>query len=343
MVKTSLTKRKGEKFLIRRFFATLLCAFCLTASAAIARAPTDAGASLEAQRAFDERVATIGHRLAVANLDLCTNREPRPGIMLHDLVQYRGSEAAAISAYGPLDRGPGVLALARGGPAQRGGLQRDDIILAVDGSPLSGNRGRRFEAIEPLLELFERSFDDGRASLSVLRDNQPMTLVIEAEPGCSTRFQVVTGRSPDARADGVYVQIQDGISRYVRDDSELASVIAHEFAHNVLAHRARLDALQVRRGLAANFGRNATYIRESEIEADRLSVYLMQRAGYDPQAAVRFWSNFGRRGLNFLTSPTHPGWRQRMALFEQEIQAIHAARAAGIVPVPDFLPSRPNS
>ena len=34
-----------------------------------------------------------------------------------------------------------------------------------------------------------------------------------------------------------------------------------------------------------------------------MSVYLMERAGYDPEAAVRFWSRFGRRGLNFLGSP----------------------------------------
>ena len=62
----------------------------------------------------------------------------------------------------------------------------------------------------------------------------------------------------------------------------------------------------MQRGFLGNFGRNARRIRETEVEADRLSVYLLDRAGYDPDAAVRFWSRFGRRGLNFLGSPTHP-------------------------------------
>ena len=70
----------------------------------------------------------------------------------------------------------------------------------------------------------------------------------------------------------------------------------------------------MRRGFLGNFGSNARRIRETEIEADRLSVYLMERAGYDPAAAVRFWSRFGRRGLNFLGSPTHPNWRRRIAV-----------------------------
>ena len=75
-------------------------------------------------------------------------------------------------------------------------------------------------------------------------------------------------------------------------------------------HRVRLDAgAACARGFLGNFGRNARRIRETEVEADRLSVYLMERAGYDPEAAVRFWSRFGRRGLNFLGSPTHPNWR----------------------------------
>lgn len=330
--------------MIRRFFATLLLAASLFPAAAPASGQGDEAASaVLALRAFDSRVATIGHRLAVASLDLCAQREWRPGIALHDLSQYGGaSRSAAQRAFG-LDRGPGVLALAAGGPAEQAGLRADDIILAVDGQPLPTPESRRFEAMERLLEAFESAFADGSATLDVLRVGQPLRISVPAEQGCATRFQVIPARSPDARADGVYVQLHDGLARYVRDDSELAAVIAHEFAHNVLRHKARLDALQVRRGAAGNFGRNAVLIRETEVEAERLSVYLLHRAGFDPEAAVRFWSYFGRRGLNFLKSPTHPSWRRRIALFQQEIQLIRSAEAAGVRPTPDFLPLSPSS
>lgn len=324
--------------MISRFFATLLVAASLTLTSTPAQAQRDSAIDpMLALRAFDARVATIGHRIAVASRDLCSQVQWRPGVALHDLSQYSGrSREAAARDFG-LDRGPGILSVAAGGPAERAGLRVDDILLAVDGAALPAPEGRSFEAMEPLLDAFESAFVDGTATLQILRGGQTLTIVVPAEQGCATRFQVIPARSPDARADGVYVQLHDGLARYVRDDAELAAVIAHEFAHNVLRHKARLDALDVSRGASGNFGRNAVLIRETEVEAERLSVYLLHRAGFDPQAAVRFWTHFGRRGLNFLKSPTHPSWRRRIVLFEQEIRAIRSAEAAGLRPMPSFL------
>lgn len=292
-------------------------------------------------RALDQRVATIGHRLAVANLDLCAEREWLPGFAVHDLSQYGpGFRATAIRVFG-LDAGPAVLALAGGGPAERSGLEQDDIILALDGRPPPSGEtagAGSFEVVERILDELDRAFADGVAELEVRRRGEARTLQVRAEPGCPSRFQLVPGRRLNASADGRYVQLTTAIADYVADDQELAAVLAHEFAHNVLRHKRRLDAAGVDRGFFGNMGRNARLIRETEVEADRLSVYLLERAGYDPQAAVRFWSRFGRRGLNFLGSPTHPNWRRRIALFETEIAKIAQARAAGTVPMPDFLP-----
>jgi len=180
------------------------------------------------------------------------------------------------------------------------------------------------------------AFADGVAELELLRDGHPLTLRVQAEEGCATRFQLIPGSGLDARADGRYVQITTRLAEYVADDQELAAVLAHEFAHNVLAHKARLDAAGVARGFRANFGRNARLIRETEVEADRLSVYLLDRAGYDPDAAVRFWTRFRGHGLNFLGSATHGSPGRRLALLRAEKDAIRRARAAGLVPTPPF-------
>jgi len=298
---------------------------------------TGTAQSLVAMRALDQRVATIGHRLAVANLDLCSQRMNQPGFAVHDLSQY-GAEfrAAAIAAFG-LDAGPGVLALVPGSPAEQGGLRLDDVLLSVDGQSLAGagpQRSRTFDRMAEILDTLETAFTDGSAEIEVRRAGARRSLHIGSEPGCVTRFQLIPSRRLNAQADGRYVQVTTAIADYVADDDELAAVIAHEFAHNVLGHRARLDRAHVSRGFFANFGNNATRIRETEAEADRFSVYLLDRAGYDAEAAVRFWARFGRRGLNFLGSPTHPNWQRRIALIETEIAAIRAARAQGRVPVP---------
>ncbi|HVQ07436.1 MAG TPA: M48 family metallopeptidase [Allosphingosinicella sp.] len=326
---------------MRRLLEIALALALVGTAPAPAAPPPAAEESLAAMRALDRRVATIGHRLARANLGWCAERAWLPGLALHDLSQYGADyRPAAIRAFG-LDAGPGVLALAAGGPAERAGLRPDDILLALDGRPpppsQAPGRGGSFALMERILAALDEAFADGRATIEVRRGAERLAIAVAAEQGCATRFQLITGRSLNARADGRYVQLSTSIAEYVADDGELAAVLAHEFAHNVLGHRVRLDEARVRRGFLGNFGRNARRIRETEIEADRLSVYLMEQAGYDPEAAVRFWSRFGRRGLNFLGSPTHPNWRARIQLIETEIATIRRARAAGQAPVPGFV------
>ena len=102
-------------------------------------------------------------------------------------------------------------------------------------------------------------------------------------------------------------------------DKTLVSLIAHELAHNVLRHRARLDAAGVDRGLMKQFGRNARLFRQTEVEADRLSVWLLAGAGYDPGAAVRFWTAFGQReGRPLFQAGTHPRWQDRVEALASE-------------------------
>ena len=324
-----------------RLYIGLLAVFMAFASAVPAEAGQDSagGDSLVAMRALDLRVAVIGHRLAAANLDWCAQRTWLSGFVIHDLSQY-GAEfrPAATRAFG-LDAGPGVLALVPGGPADRAGLRTDDILLAFDGRPVPRatlERNGSFALMDRILAALDEAFVDGRAELAVRRGGERLAVAVEGERGCATRFQLVPGPRLNAQADGVYVQVTTALVQYATDDGELAAILAHEFAHNVLGHRIRLNQAGVRRGLLANFGGNARRIRETETEADRLSVYLMERAGYDPEAAARFWSRFGRHGLNFLGSPTHPNWRLRVQSFEAEIAKIRAARAAGRTPVPDF-------
>lgn len=295
--------------------------------------------SLDAMRVLDQRVATIGHRLATANLDLCPDQAWLPGIALHDLAQYGPDyRPAAIRAFG-LDAGPGILALAAGGPAELAGLRLDDVVVRFDGeAPPQGALppGPSFARMEPILALLDRALVDGAATIDVRRAGVSSSFVVHADRGCATRFQLIPSGRLNALADGRYVQVTTAIGDYVADDEELAAVLAHELAHNILRHRVRLDAAEVQRGLLGNFGRNARLIRETESEADRLSIYLLDRAGYDPEAAVRFWERFGRRGLNFLGSPTHGNWRTRVSQFRVEIARVRRAREMGERPVPNI-------
>lgn len=284
---------------------------------------TGTGAQPRQDRALDTLVATIGHRLAVANVVWCTDRQWLPGVTL-------GVENPAVASRG--GRGalrPTVLALADGGPAARAGLALDEAIETADGAALpavSVAADGSFAGIEQTRAAFETAFRDGSALLGLGSDGATARLLrVGAEQGCAGRFLILPSRQLNAYANGRSVQITSRLAEAVANQEELAAILAHEFAHHILRHRARLDAAGIQRGLLANFGRNARLIRETEEEADRLSVWLLARAGYDPAAAARFWSWFGRRGLSLLGSPTHGGWRSRVARIEAEIAAMRAA------------------
>jgi Zn-dependent protease with chaperone function len=321
----------GQAFTSRAAFLLLILAIPVAPLAARQAAPEQDFAALQA---LDGRVATIGHRLAVANVELCRTTEWRPGFVVLDLSQVAASyQALANRVFGPAP-GLGVTALAANGPAARAGLRAGDTILALDHVPIAAARPAASRSGEPAPDVVGAAFADGEAQVEIRRGGERLTLPVRADRGCSSRFEIVRSGGRQGWADGRIVQVTLALVDYATDDAELAAVLAHEFAHNLLGHRVRLDSAHVSRGFFGNFGRNARNIRDTEIEADRMSVYLMDRAGYDPEAAVRFWQRFGRGGLNFLGSPTHPNAGRRIALLETEIAAIRAARSAGRVPEP---------
>jgi beta-barrel assembly-enhancing protease len=96
----------------------------------------------------------------------------------------------------------------------------------------------------------------------------------------------------------------------------------------VLGHRARLDAANVKRGIGRSFGKSRKAILATEIEADRLSIWLLANAGYDPALALEFWQRYrkGRPGL-LISDGTHPGWQHRIAIMTAEAEAVAATPA----------------
>lgn len=321
-----------------------LCLLLLSASArpAGAAAADPQVQSLLDLRGLDARVLQIGHRLATANLGVCPSAAMLPGFAVHDLSQYGGEYRRAAQVAFGLGRGPGILAVAAGSGAARAGLRPDDVLVAIDGvaadGPAAGGKRAQFDTVERVLDRIDRAVADGRAELRLLRGREELRVQMQPDRGCASRFQTLPSQEPDAKADGKYVQVTSAMVEYVRSDDELAAVLAHELAHNILRHRARLDAAGISRGLLKSFGRNARLIRQTEAEADQLSVYLMDRAGYSPAAAATFWRRFGREHAGgIFASTTHPLWKKRVAALEEEKRRLDLAKRESAAPVPPLL------
>jgi hypothetical protein len=272
---------------------------------------------------LDQRVATIGYRLARAGTGLCAERQWLPGFSLHHLSQYSGDlRTAAVSTFHREDL-PQVLTVAPDGPAHTAGLRPGDSLVGADGAPLVAPDDLHLTPevlIEAIWQRLDIALANGSARLTILRGEERLTLDIEAVQGCASRIELMPSPKLNARANGSHVLVTTGIMALVKSDDELAAVLAHELAHNILQHHAP--------------GNQRRPAREREVEADRLSLYLMDRAGFDLRASVVFWERFRpRRGL---FSRSHPHWRKRVEILQQEIANLQSQRGKGIIPTPQL-------
>jgi len=138
------------------------------------------------------------------------------------------------------------------------------------------------------------------------------------------------------------IGVTTGLLALVRNDDQLATVLGHEVGHVVARHAAERysqnalasTGVDVARGVAGDqaqavgaiFGMGAQfgvlrYSRNHELEADRIGVDYLQRAGFRPSEAVALWRLMAaqRQGSTPEFASTHPSDANRIAALEQYI------------------------
>ncbi|SFO20936.1 M48 family metallopeptidase [Sphingomonas sp. OK281] len=293
-------------------------------------------AFFETLRTADLRMATIAYRLTTANAALCDQLQPQLGMPIHALTQYgpaaRGRAAVAFGFASTV----GVEAVVANGPADRAGVRANDSIAAINDvaqPPLPDSTTPEGAAARDAAEaVIVRSPLERPVRLTILRGGRRLSIMVKPVTGCRSRFEILLGSGLGATADGAIVQIGERFFDGYTDE-EIAVVVSHELAHNILRHRERLDAAKINRGLLAELGRNGRLIRETEDQADLLGIYLLANAGYDPMAAPRFWRQKGGNidgGL--FRSRTHASSKARADVLEAAAREIAATPTRPIIP-----------
>ncbi len=320
-----------------KYWLTLL--LCLTAT--LAQAEPKA-ADVEAYRALaaqDLRLATIGYRLASANAPFCPNLVRNMGWVLHDEGQYPDLATArqAFSFRQPVS----IAAIVAGGPAEKAGMKiGDGFVAAEDGIFVYGATPKRHIASRERLETVKKVIAGTLATDSPVQVTMDRAATEENQAGfekftlnppaiCASEFWVDPRKKTDAGADGDRVRITTGMMAFTANDHELAAVAAHELAHNILGHPPMLATIRKRK---------TAEIRKTEQEADRLSIWLMANAGYDPSAAIQFWQRYGpAKSQGLFAARTHLPWRERIAMLQAEIAMMNGVPAKNGLRRPPLL------
>jgi predicted Zn-dependent protease len=140
---------------------------------------------------------------------------------------------------------------------------------------------------------------------------------------------------------GRRIGVYEGLVDLADSDAEVAGVVAHEVGHVLEDHsQERLGAAKLSQvgvqalnaalqagnvgyanqiagllGAGAKYGVILPYGRTQELEADRFGLMTMAKAGYDPRAAIDFWTKMGRQSQGKAPpefASTHPSSERRL-------------------------------
>lgn len=166
-------------------------------------------------------------------------------------------------------------------------------------------------------------------------------------PNLPYQFQIVSNRSINAFATmGGFVYLQTGLLLAADNEAELASVIAHEIGHIAGRHAVnQMRDVAISQGLLSAAGLQESTIvqlgvqlavnlpssREAEIEADRMGLQNLRRAGYAEIGAIGFMEKLLKQGNSTPSIlSTHPATAERLVILEEEIEIETATVGDGL-------------
>lgn len=144
--------------------------------------------------------------------------------------------------------------------------------------------------------------------------------LISSNPAIVKNVNPILMNSPDVNAYSLssqsttaYVYVTVGLLKFIDNDHQLASVLAHEIAHIQLDHH-----LLRRKNSAAQFN------QAQELAADKHSIQLIINAGYRPSASINLLKKLDvlQAGYNTTNQADYPTNTIRIHNLKQVISAI---------------------
>jgi len=303
---------------------------------------TAAAATLTKMAAMQDRLYRVAAPLLIDNAELCTKHARNLlGFTAKNRHSYPGvyNEAAHV-AFG-MDERLQVTGVLAGSGAAKAGLRLGDDLVAAGGKPLPTGPNALSGAAAVFGPIVA---SQSKLPLSIERDGNPRDLSIAVTRACGFGIELGNGDNVNAYADGQRVMVTRGMLGAIRNDDELAYVLARTMAHNMLDHAKaqrnqatlssvidNLTRMSPDTGMLTGSAGIKPMPSNLDAAADRLAIFLLARADYNIEGAPAFWKRFAAAHpasvANGFTA-NHPSTAARLTAMELAIEDVNAKKAA---------------
>lgn len=290
--------------------------------------------TLEEVHRQNSRLQRLAFPLLQTATNLCGDRiKPKLGLHLHTKDDYPTKQREAASkTFGPLT-GIRIKDVTLGGPAQNKLFAGDRLVQINDKAVADSSHGA-------VRQLRKAMSNDLTVVLQLERDGDEITVTLEATKLCN--YPVILSRRDaiNAFADGESIIINEGLMRFASADEELALIIAHELAHNVIDHRTdkirdgligglfdiaiSLAGNVVSPGIGIGLGANLLS-QKYEVEADTLAIQLMHQLDYPIESLPAFWRKMASvhpSSIYHGQQASHPTTVERYLIMKREVERL---------------------
>ena len=277
----------------------------------------------EQMLSYWSRAADVTSRVRIAGAELCGDKvRSALGVVAvsnEDLPRLFGQRGFWREFRGVFEQSQGITDLVRvlhvvpHGPGDVAGVRSGDVVVSLAGRAVRDGEH---------LAVLQGDLLHGTFEIGIDRAGAAQALQVTRVAECWYDVAIIVSAFPNAFANGRIIYATTGLLREVESDGELALVIGHELAHNVLGHS------------VASFKR-------AEQEADYLGCYFAARAGYDVSQAAAYWRRVAREFPVLVSenaSYAHSGTATRAAALTRTVAEIQEKLRGGAPLVPNASP-----
>lgn len=338
--------KRAPSFTALVFPAALLLAGCSTVSLDTPGTTASGSDSPQFQTlrtisAQQDRLYRIAAPLLVNNTPLCKgNVRNLIGFSAKTKYSYSEDYVNAATQLG-LEERLTVTGVLNNSGAARAGIRRGDILTMVQGQPMPQGPNAERQAAAVLGPLVGTR---SNVTLGLLRNGNAMTVDVPLTQACGFGIELGNVDNVNAYADGRRVLVTRGMLNFVRNDNELAYVLAKELASNALGHPTRQQMNATVGGIIDNMTRVTPDLsmlggmagikampQELDAASDTLALYMLARGGYSIDGAAAFWQRLATQYpvtvLNGYTA-IHPATAYRLTAIRRTVDDIQAKQTA---------------